>query len=58
MKKQTLDDLLYLLGFVLKGIVIAAVFTAAMVGLSAFSEVIAEPFSKFLWGIWEAVMGL
>lgn len=57
MKKQ-LDDLLYLLGFVLKGIVIAAIFTAAMAGLSALSDALAEPFSNFLWGTWEAVMGL
>lgn len=58
MKKQMLDDLLYLLGFVLKGVVIAAVFTAAMAGLSALSDVLAEPFNNFLWGTWEAVMGL
>lgn len=58
MRKQTKKDLCYLALFIVKGVVITLIFTAAMVAISIIVELLAEPFNVALWGAYDFIMGL
>lgn len=58
MKKQTKEDLRWLIRFTLQLVLATLIFVAAFVGIAAIVDALAPIAGAALWGVWEAVMGL